>query len=696
MKRKLFTLFLITCLLCQILPVSVFAFTVARAERFEVQIVCDDTMDLSGIELMIYEEIEAENTGVDSETVHENYSFSVYTDSTGLAQFELPEKRFSVNLNLKTLPNGYGADTYTRYYGNGELEGSFAIAKVEMVELVKSDTGYTVAAYAENGFPLTVDAEVTVKPAVLQAAIPNTYLEYQRYNSTAYQVTANYGGKVITERVTEDLSTKTAAEKSEYLYEAGFISESEHIRVLCEQLTSENNWGGEASCCGTSVLEKITAYAETMSEDDPNYEIIAASAESRSGEPQYVDNGEVYRQGTNTFFRIHYGTMIDESGNEVSAGTLNDAINLNVMLERIRLFLCSEMGLNDPIGHIDSNVYDVYIVHANYFSDAYAVTYSFSNGTSYIAIPLRVACNPSTNMHSGIIAHEFSHAVLDAYQVRSGHVASTAASNDGKWMHESFAQFFGTLYTIGRDHSNYSAFEADYFDGTGFNITNTSTYVNYYANLVNKYLASMSLSLNEVPADGSLYESRHYGSMLIPLYLYEMDDGIDLIKRILTYYYVYNDPLLVINNYGLSFEEYYADYCAWVYDLADNCQIKVSGWGTVPDTVECYSYPTTCPSTTAQTLSCIWRQYSILADGTPHTLSITTTISGYNTSTSASVITRYFDALGNLRISNYPICAAQTVSTRTTFGTKIYDYWTCIVNDSMDNSFSYSQAATVS
>jgi hypothetical protein len=306
MKRKLFTLFLITCLLCQILPVSVFAFTVARAERFEVQIVCDDTMDLSGIELMIYEEIEAENTGVDSETVHENYSFSVYTDSTGLAQFELPEKRFSVNLNLKTLPNGYGADTYTRYYGNGELEGSFAIAKVEMVELVKSDTGYTVAAYAENGFPLTVDAEVTVKPAVLQAATPNTYLEYQRYNSTAYQVTANYGGKVITERVTEDLSTKTAAEKSEYLYEAGFISESEHIRVLCEQLTSENNWGGEASCCGTSVLEKITAYAETMSEDDPNYEIIAASAESRSGEPQYVDNGEVYRQGTNTFFRIHY------------------------------------------------------------------------------------------------------------------------------------------------------------------------------------------------------------------------------------------------------------------------------------------------------------------------------------------------------------------------------------------------------
>lgn len=200
-KRKLITLFLITCLLCQILPVSVFAITVARAERFEVKIACDVAMDLSGIELMIYEEIETETTEDGSETVYEDYSFSVYTDSAGCAEFELPEKRFSVNLNLETLPNGYGADTYTRYYGNGESEGGFAIAKIQSVEIVESETGYTVAAYAENGFPLMVDAEVTVTPAVLQAATPDTYSEYQRYNSIAYQVTANYGGKIITERV---------------------------------------------------------------------------------------------------------------------------------------------------------------------------------------------------------------------------------------------------------------------------------------------------------------------------------------------------------------------------------------------------------------------------------------------------------------------------------------------------------------
>jgi hypothetical protein len=696
MKRKLFTLFLITCLLCQILPVSVFAFTVARAERFEVQIVCDDTMDLSGIELMIYEEIEAENTGVDSETVHENYSFSVYTDSTGLAQFELPEKRFSVNLNLKTLPNGYGADTYTRYYGNGELEGSFAIAKVEMVELVKSDTGYTVAAYAENGFPLTVDAEVTVMPAVLQAATPNTYLEYQRYNSTAYQVTANYGGKVITERVTEDLSTKTAAEKSEYLYEAGFISESEHIRVLCEQFTSSDDWDSEAQCCGTTLTAEITAYAETMDDKDPNYEIIASVADSIGQGPEYVEE-YVYRQGTNTFFRIHYGKMLNENGTEIVVGSLQEAINLNSKLEQIKMFFCTQMGLSTPLGHIDGDVYDVYIVHNYYYDNALGITAAVGTvGNSYICLKDRVASTPSDDISSGIIAHEFSHAIMDAYRVLSGHVASTAATTDGRWMHESFASFFGSLYSLGRTYENYSAFETAYFEGTEFNITSSHTYVNNItADQVNNYLNSMHLSLNEVYTTGD-YAYRHYGSMLFPLYLYETDGGIDMIKQILTNYAVSRDPLLTIDSYGLSFEDHYADYCAWVYDLSDNCQIKASGWRMVPDTVECYSYPTICPSTTAQSLSCVWRQYSILADGNPHILSITTTISGYNTSTSASVITRYLDVLGNPRISNYAISAAQTVSIQRTFGTMIYDYWTCIVNNSMDNSFSYSQAATIS
>lgn len=173
MKRKLF-------------PLSVFAFTITQAERFAVQIVCDDPIDLSGMELMIYEEIGTETEKDGSETVHEDYSFSVYTDSKGNANFKLPEKRFSVNLNLASLPEEYGADTYTKYFGNGEKNGSFTISKVKNAEIVNGDTGYTVAAYAENGLPLMVDAKVSVAPAVMQAKLPKTYAEYERYDSTAY------------------------------------------------------------------------------------------------------------------------------------------------------------------------------------------------------------------------------------------------------------------------------------------------------------------------------------------------------------------------------------------------------------------------------------------------------------------------------------------------------------------------------
>ncbi|MBQ8287483.1 MAG: hypothetical protein IJX76_01780 [Clostridia bacterium] len=94
MKRKLFTLFLIAGFLLQILPLSVFAFTIVGAERFAMQIVCDDSIDLSGMELMIYEEIGVETTEDGLETVHEDYSFSVYTDSEGRAEFDLPKKGF--------------------------------------------------------------------------------------------------------------------------------------------------------------------------------------------------------------------------------------------------------------------------------------------------------------------------------------------------------------------------------------------------------------------------------------------------------------------------------------------------------------------------------------------------------------------------------------------------------------------------
>ena len=539
-----------------------------------------------------------------------------------------------------------------------------------------------------------VDAKVTVTPAVMQTKIPKTYLEYERYDSTAYQVTATYNGKVLTERVTVDLSNKTAVEKSEYLYESGRISESEHIRVLCEQLTSGDDWDGGAQCYGTTLVAEITAYAETMSEDDPNYEIIAATADSLNQGPEYVEE-YVYRQGSNTFFRIHYGTMLNQNGVEVSAGTLQDAINLNSRLEHIKLFFCSQMGLKVPIGHIDSGVYDVYIVYDDYLPDAYATaTPVGSEGESYITVRERAASQSSDDIPSGVIAHEFSHASMYVYQVLASKVSTIANASDVSWMHESFASFFGCLYTLGRTYANYSAFETAYFEGNGFNVTDEETYINAIAaSRVKKYLKSMYLSLNEVPTSGT-YVNRHYGAMLFPLYLYETDGGIAMIKRILVYYAYYYHPLFTIDNHGLSFEDSFDDYSKWVFTPTQNSKINASSWGMAEPYAPISNYPYSLPRTNAPSLSCTWRKF-IPPDNSAYTLTVTTSIYGLNSSTAASLLTKYPTSSGSYVGGNSTMSTGQIVSSRAGFGTVCSEFWVGFVNRSMDSTCTYYQTATI-
>lgn len=161
--------------------------------------------------------------------------------------------------------------------------------------------------------------------------------------------------------------------------------------------------------------------------------------------------------------------------------------------------------------------------------------------------------NSAYDRYRGVLAHEYMHAILHRYKIGgAGQIA---------WMHESFASWAGCVYE--------------------------SSYTQYHSGNVSRFITNSGYPLDEFSTvDNDLLKSRHYGSLVFPLYIYQRMGGCQTIKKILELYSNSTSPFNAIANgleyYGYSFEDAVAG--CWTYCYAPSFFYDISSeeWDAEP------------------------------------------------------------------------------------------------------------------
>ena len=201
-------------------------------------------------------------------------------------------------------------------------------------------------------------------------------------------------------------------------------------------------------------------------------------------------------------------------------------------------YFVTNRGFNAPWPH-DSESYLIYI------SDDLSnngETYSYSDGTSYIA--LKTSTATGSNL-SRTLSHEFFHSVENTYG------RSYITGNANKWFREGGCVLASLLYTG----------------------TSDSTIASY----VNSYLTTAYSSIYNIGVN-----NRAYGAMVYPLYIYTYLGGWSAIKSI------WNEIIdagnvydaITASSYVSTYQAAFSASCVRNYDVCDYYSLATSSWGT--------------------------------------------------------------------------------------------------------------------
>ncbi len=274
MKRK-FSLIVAFC--CFLWSSSVFVFA-AKGDVIEGKVVCDDTVNLSGIEIYI-DRFER----VDEYSFVGNLAETVPVDKDGNFSFKDPGgDHFGCSIKRQSLPWGYGSKKHIIssnsdfYKENGLI---FEIALVADMEVSYSaHGGLSYTAYDENGELLQCEIERVDDPSVSYEDI--TYEELKELDSITYKGKVLVGNKVFDwsgdEEIAGDIGSKIG-----YLRYNEHISLDKYYDLWLDY--REDDFDGTVFECGTPIRameDEIRNYANQTADPELKERIIRLLGES--------------------------------------------------------------------------------------------------------------------------------------------------------------------------------------------------------------------------------------------------------------------------------------------------------------------------------------------------------------------------------------------------------------------------------
>lgn len=441
LKKKIFSVIIAVLMLAN-LVMPTMAQTIT-SNTFSGTVALDgstkQTADLSNIDIKIYSLAVAYTDPTSGQNDYsDTYVSTVTTNKNGAFSFTKPSVYYKIEIDLSSLPTGYGVDKYRCIYENGQSNDTFTLYPIHNAEMVM-ETVYDapeVVFTASNGQRIYRDYEINLSnESTRSASSPNVDILATTQATFAGNISGN---EQYSFSKTFDLSNLSSLEKVGFYANTKMITEAEKIDKYCDIMIARDFVNGE---CLNYVIDEISDYtnehARTLNYSTEAKVAQIFSVPTTSEFPNYVENA---------FFRIHY-----EDGLPASVA---NAIASAFMTYKNHL---SSWGFELPIVDAQHNVatgngkYNVYVTAASSTSGAGVAGTTFEaervSGQKYSTYIYIYNVYEDTDISDGItgtvpastLAHEYFHAVQAAYNF-------SALAQESLWFIESCASWYGDIY----------------------------------------------------------------------------------------------------------------------------------------------------------------------------------------------------------------------------------------------------------
>ncbi len=253
MKRSIICVLLVISMLFCSIP------TVFAEGNGEFVIEFRGDCDLSGIDIKVYraELSYADDTGF--AVYDETLAFTVTTDASGKVSFVRPSERFSITVDINTLPVGYGVERRTVSLGSKAENYCFNILKIEKVEVEKSGDRWDTKLLATRGIRVIAPYDTKV---VEEASYSKNSLRV----ALTTTVTVTAGGKEYVNVFKETKTFESKYHRNAVLWNRGLITEGEFLISWLDYLESDApkvDEDGIPIFDGTAVLWTFINYIES-------------------------------------------------------------------------------------------------------------------------------------------------------------------------------------------------------------------------------------------------------------------------------------------------------------------------------------------------------------------------------------------------------------------------------------------------
>jgi len=648
-KTEVITFALIISLFLQIFSPAYAAYVPEDETQFVLTLDCsDENVDLSDIAIDVYT---ASLAYAEDESGYyefeETLSFSVAPNADGTVVFTRPSEYFSLTVQTNSLPEGYGVSEHTKFFFPEDAEYGVKISEICFADVELSQANALVPKlYDADGNIVYANAsfEVLDKKEEYTIDLADCMISHDQ----TIEITASNKEYVIEKTLTYKYFDEI--DKENYLYSNGLETQEDYIANLNQILSNRKSltydiqeeyfdwleemllWNNMSSTTGCCVEDTASPFAT---------ETTDWITDTKFGCNASVNEGRLV---------VYYNS------NNITEAVATAV--LNTFVDADDLF-CEQWGMPEP-ATVNAGVLSPYMVYLGRDGN-YGTTY-YSGNYSYILIDEdianRIYSEGTSGEATGVVAHEYMHAIMHEYGVRSDKV-------NGIWMHESFATWAG------------ARFNSEYAETRDFR--------------VKKYFSTPWLSLTYFGDSGTTLSDRHYGTCVFPMYIYNRM-GVSAIDKIYRACARSNNVLDGIasglNDAGYSLTDAYIGSTVANWTIKDTYDL----WGQ-PNCGKISTYPASSDQETLEPLGCTYTKFSV-SSGQTATLTVTINFSLLNDSAVRTI--RTTASQSNVTASPSITTGRCTVVCNNLGGNTATEFVVIAINTSTTNSDTYVATASIS